>query len=90
MSDLKSVSLASISQVEIFQHWSKELINEHLNLGWRLLETNNVTEREQNPETGEYDTISSTLFILGWPSELGEIRIPEVKENSYESFEPVF
>ena len=85
MRELKSVDLALISKIEIFFDRSEELINKYMDLGWKLLNINNVIEIEINPETGENERLSATQFTLGWLSELGEVRFPNQDDKSEES-----
>tara|TARA_Y100000588_G_C13413371_1_gene568386 strand:+ start:105 stop:395 length:291 start_codon:yes stop_codon:yes gene_type:complete len=82
MSELKSVELASISKIQIFFDRSEESINKYIDLGWKLLNINNVIEIERNLETGEYERLSVTQFTLGWLSELGEVRFPNEDDKS--------
>ena len=82
-----------ISKIEILFDRSKVSINKHLDLGWKLLNVNSITEIERNPETGEYERLSTTQFTLGWLSELGEVRFPDEDDKSEEnssltSFDP--
>jgi len=88
MKNEKDCSLTSIIKIKNFKDFQTSLINEHLNLGWKLLNINNVIDEGRNLETGDYEQLPVTLFTLGWSSDSGEILTPDEKEESaLESFE---
>lgn len=76
---LKNYNLMSISQIEIFDHLRKKNINQYLGLGWKLLNINNVIEEQ--PSFDGDEKISLTIYTLGWPSDLGEVCLPEVDDD---------
>jgi hypothetical protein len=47
----------------------EELVNRHLADGWVLLLVRQGQESGHNPETGQWQTEPTTVYVIGWISE---------------------
>lgn len=83
MENITSTDLKNICQIEIFNNQEKKSINQHLDLGWVLLNVNSTSQFEIDFETGNDIRVSVTIFSLGWPSDLGTIRVPEINADTH-------
>lgn len=61
MSDIGLSTVSAICEVE-----NSKFVNDFLDLGWKLIDTNNRFRYEYNPEVQEDEKVNFTCYILGW------------------------
>lgn len=67
--DLSTVSI--VCEVENYDH-----VNEFLDLGWKLINTNNRFKDDRNYDTGKYEKVDYTCYVLGWFGVKGDAKYP--------------